>query len=74
MIRPPKELIDAFFSWLESDPHAEREDFYKDTITEEYLGSLPKKKFIDFFVEFVNELSSLLFLVHSLDVLNVGLL
>lgn len=52
MIKPPKELVDAFFVWLENDPHSEWEDFYKDQVTEKNLSSMKKAEFVDFFVQF----------------------
>ena len=47
-----KELIDAFLLWYQNDPHSEHEDYYKDQFTLEYLDSLSKEDFIEFFNEF----------------------
>ncbi|MDP2106000.1 MAG: hypothetical protein Q8J76_08390, partial [Desulfobulbaceae bacterium] len=55
MIKPPRELIDAFNTWLQGDPHIHMEDYYKDTINESYLKTLQKDKFIDFFTEFCGD-------------------
>lgn len=52
MIKPPEELVDAFFSWLKKDQHRLMEDFYKDTIKQEHLSGLKKSDFVDFFVQF----------------------
>lgn len=55
MIKPPQELIDAFFKWLQGDPHIKQENYYKDIINETGLKGLSKKEFIDFFAKFIEE-------------------
>lgn len=53
-----KDVLNSFKDWYEGDGGDERrskEDFYKDTINEEYLSSLGKDDFIKFFIDFVKE-------------------
>jgi hypothetical protein len=52
MIKPPKELIDKFMEWFHNDNHSINEDYYKNIITKEFLSSMSKSDFIDFFTEF----------------------
>jgi len=55
MKKPPQELIDAFLKWYESNPHSKNEDYYRETITRDYLSGLSKSDFIDFFYKFAHE-------------------
>jgi 5-methylcytosine-specific restriction endonuclease McrBC GTP-binding regulatory subunit McrB len=49
-----RELIEAFFTWLNSDQHKEREDIYTGRINLEYLNNLSKENFLKFFFEFTH--------------------
>jgi len=55
MKKPPQELIDAFFQWFEQDPHTNKEDYYRDTITLDRLSNLSEADFIEFFYTFARE-------------------
>ena len=55
MIKPPPELLDAFFTWLTNDRHDRLENAYANTITKAYLSKLDRKAFIRFFFEFCRE-------------------
>jgi len=55
MRKPPQELIDAFFQWLEKDPHRNKEDYYRDTITLDRLSNLSEADFIEFFYTFAHD-------------------
>jgi len=55
MKKPPQELIDAFFQWFEKDPHRNKEDYYRDTITLDRLSNLSEADFIEFFYTFARE-------------------
>lgn len=48
-------MIDAFFQWYESNPHHNKEDYYQNTITRDYLSRLSKSDFIEFFYKFAHE-------------------
>ncbi len=55
MIKPPQELVDAFFKWYSSDPHSKNEDYYGKIITKNHLSGLSKSEFIEFFYQFAHE-------------------
>ncbi|HOO46274.1 MAG TPA: hypothetical protein PLM29_08595, partial [Deltaproteobacteria bacterium] len=55
MKNPGQKLIDAFFQWFEQDPHTNKEDYYRDTITLDRLSNLSEADFIEFFYTFVRE-------------------
>ena len=55
MIKPPQEVIDIFFEWYKKDVHSKNEDYYRETITLNYLSGLPRSEFIDFFYNFAHE-------------------
>lgn len=50
-----KPLIDAFEKWYITNEHHKNVDFYKETITKEYLSNLNRDEFINFFFMFANE-------------------
>jgi hypothetical protein len=50
-----KKLLPHFSNWYETNPHKQNEDYYKDTINYNYLSSLNKAEFIDFFYNFFAE-------------------
>lgn len=50
----PKEVLEGFVSWYCDYPLSNKEDCYKDKINKEYLSSIGKEKFIEFFYEFVS--------------------
>jgi len=47
-------IISEFEDWWINDPHSSNMDFYNDTITLSYLGSLNDSDFVDFFYDFVS--------------------
>ncbi len=50
-----REIIEAFLSWYPNDPHASHEDSYLEIINANYLNSLSKEAFIEFFFQFARE-------------------
>src|SRR5262249_51174774 len=55
MLRPPPELVAAFFDWYRAGDRPQSEDAYKGTITQQYLSSLSDSEFVDFFFRFGKE-------------------
>lgn len=50
-----KKIVKEFEAWWIEDPqHRSKMDFYQETITASHLSSLSKKKFVDFFYDFVS--------------------
>lgn len=47
-------IISEFEDWWINDPHSLNMDFYKETITFDYLASLSDNSFVDFFYDFVS--------------------
>jgi hypothetical protein len=48
-----KKTIREFEEWFHNDPHSENQYFYKNSINQDFLNSLLKEEFINFFYDFV---------------------
>jgi 5-methylcytosine-specific restriction endonuclease McrA len=49
-----KKIVEEFCSWYDNDIHSKNKDSYQKFINRQYLASLKKDSFIDFFYEFVS--------------------
>lgn len=55
MIKPSRELVDAFKKWFSEDPHSANEDYYTTTITRDHLSGLSQENLIEFFFQFARD-------------------
>lgn len=55
MIKPPQELIDAFFDWYKGHRHSTNEDHYAGVFTQDNLAKMSRDAFVEFFFEFARD-------------------